>query len=1031
MKHSRRAIAHPVRSTVSQMKSFMRHCEFETGLAFDSYHRFHRFSVDHYRTFWRLFLEWSQIEHAGNADEVCSSDILHEAVFFPHLNLNYVRSLLTESGCSPGDPAIISRHWTGAVERLSRGAVKAKVIAGATALAKIGLDRDTRIALIAFNDANAAIAVLAAAASGGAVAMCAPDMAAQASIARLAAIEPRFLFCHGNAPYDTGNSSHRQKLLQIIHALPSLQAVVLLDSCGMLEGVTPRCYALDALIASHESDDFAWPMLPFNHPLYILFSSGTTGKPKGLVHGAGGTLLEHVKEHRLHCDLRPGDRMFFHTSTAWMMWSWALTALASGAEVVLYDGAVTAPDTLWRIVSEQGVTVLGTSPAYFQMCERTATEPYSGLDLSALRAVLSTGSILYPEQQEWFSRNIKDLPLQSISGGTDIIGCFVMGNPDLPVYPGEPQCKGLGFDLRSLPIDGSSTPQIGELVCGTPFPSRPVMLVGDPQRIRLYETYFAQNPGYWTQGDLVEFTQEGSVVMHGRSDGIITIRGIRIGPADIYRVLESFTEIDEAMAVEQHVHSELGHTRIVLLVVLERGIRLTAELEARVRKAIATNTSAAHVPAVILQVAELPTTHTGKRSERSARDAVNNVPFMDNGALRNPECLVAIADHPSLRAAPPQAPALEQRESGSAGYVPEQVLTHLWEKILGVQPIGRDEDFFDIGGDSSTALRLLRLLESELGASLPITIMYEARTIARMAAILEGKAATAAQEVALIKENRGGERLFIVHGLGGDVMELVPLARLIEHDGPVYVIRARGLDGNAPPLHSVEAMASAYLEAVRLIQPDGPYLLCGYSFGGLVAFDMAHALLDAGQAIGLLVLLDTTVDERYWPRTAWLKIMIAVARKTLRDLSHTPSAVRREYVRARIEGFRRRLGFRRGVLPGSSFGIGGEGLPAGARQVREAAIRAMSAYEPSYYPGSLVFVRAMTRDPLMYDAAPLWKTLVSDFELHECSGDHQTMIRQPHVKRVAEILSVALSERRSFNYSKPDRADDKPPLPLS
>jgi acetoacetyl-CoA synthetase len=397
----------------------------------------------------------------------------------------------------------------------------------------------------------------------------------------------------------------------------------------------------------------SWPRFPFNHPLFILFSSGTTGVPKCIVHGAGGTLLEHAKEHRLHGDFGPRDRLYFHTSTGWMMWNWQLSALAAGTTIAVYDGSVSFPeqDALWQLVAREKVTVFGTSPAFLQFCRDAGIVPNQRVDLGALRAMQSTGSILFDSHYDWVAENVKSLPLQSISGGTDIIGCFVLGNPNLPVYRGESQCVSLGLDVRALPEKDAAERDRGELVCARPFPSRPLGLFGDREGSRFHEAYFSQNEGVWTHGDYVELTERGTARILGRSDGVLNIRGVRIGPAEIYHVLQDVPEIAEAMAIEQSAPAEPGGTRLVLLVVLREGSLLDRPLALRIKKELSRRASPVHVPSVIAAVPELPTTFSGKRSEKAARDVLNGRAATNVAALKNPGSLDVLRSHPDLQPA--------------------------------------------------------------------------------------------------------------------------------------------------------------------------------------------------------------------------------------------------------------------------------------------------------------------------------------------------------------------------------------------
>ena len=556
-----------------------------------------------------------------------------------------------------------------------------------------------------------------------------------------------------------------------------------------------------------------------------MFSSGTTGKPKCIVHGAGGTLLEHLKEHRLHTDLRPGDRMYFHTSCAWMMWNWQLSALASGVEIVTYDGPISTVDKLWRLVADERVTVFGTSPAYLRMCEDAGLVPAQQLDLGGLRAMLSTGSVLYDEQFVWVRDHVKALPLQSISGGTDIIGCFVLGNPNLPVYAGEAQCRSLGLDVQAWK-DGKLTPGIGELVCTNPFPSRPLGFFGDADGSGFHAAYFAQNPGVWTHGDLIEFSREGSARLHGRSDGVLNVGGIKVAPGEIYRVLKTMPEIREAMAVEQrsreraHNGKPAGrfNSRIVLLLVMHDGVELTADLVAHVRRELARRLSPAHVPDRIVAVDELPMTHNGKLSESAARNAVNGAQIVNAASLRNPACLDAIRNHPALRAETSALPAsIESREQLEA-HLQEQ-----WEKLFGFAPIGRDDNFFELGGNSLLAARLLAQVNQLTGRTLPLAILLVAPTIGRLAAAIEGDAQLPSLAMPVPIRAGTGAPIFLVHGLSGSVMECWSLVGALNSPRPVYALQAQGLDGERPPQQRVEEIAASYIEQMRRVQANGPY----------------------------------------------------------------------------------------------------------------------------------------------------------------------------------------------------------------
>lgn len=627
----------------SQMTAFARLCTERTGLDLSDPAALHRFSTDELRRFWALFLEWSGLPYDGEAEPVCEGEEIETARFFPRVRLSYAECLLRPLPGVEGDPpALVAVDETGRHIRLTRGELRTRVVRMAKALRHLGVGPGDRVVAIARNTEQTVVACLAATALGATWSSTAPDMGVDGIRGRFAPLEPKVLFAHTAYPYHGRKCDLGETIAAVAASLPSLEHFIALDD-GDAPAIGPAKHALGELIdAADDAEPFEWTRLPFDHPLFVLFSSGTTGAPKCIVHGAGGTLIEHVKEHRLHCDLGPGSTLLFHTSCGWMMWNWLLSALASGARVVLYDGSVSFPeeDALLRVVAREHVTHFGTSPVYLHYCREAGLEPGKTLPLESLRAVMSTGSILFDDQFDWVYEHVAPVPVWSISGGTDIVGCFVLGDPNRPVWRGESPSISLGYDVRAFtPEDGPRRVGRGELVCVRPFPSRPIGLYGDPDGRRFHEAYFAEHPPFWTHGDFIELTDRGTARVLGRCDGILNIRGVRIGPAEIYAILQDVPEITAALAVEQRAERALGGSRLVLFVVLREGVELDRPLTLRVKKLLKTRGSAFHVPDVIVAVDELPTTHSGKRSERAASDAINGRPVRNRDALRNPEAI--------------------------------------------------------------------------------------------------------------------------------------------------------------------------------------------------------------------------------------------------------------------------------------------------------------------------------------------------------------------------------------------------------
>ena len=636
----------------SQLTDFLRHAENLTGESLQdrSADVVHRWSTENYRDFWSAFLEWSALTVDGPDQPVCTSDLCEDAVFFPEKSLSYTENLLRPWHGS-SETALVGLNESDRVERVSGDSLVRRVQAAAEGLRARGLRSGDRVAAIAANTPDVVIACLAAVGLGATWSSLPPDLGAPAILSRLRQLRPRMLFAHQLLTLQ-GRSRELESVPEVVSRLDSLEAIVWLgrdSDSGPIANLTAAQLSLADLerVGSGQRPR-EWERFPFNHPLFVLFSSGTTGPPKCIVHGAGGTLLEHVKEHRLHSDFGASDRLYFQTNCGWMMWNWQLSALASSTSIVLFDGSPTYPesDSLWRRVQDHEVTVLGTSPVYLDYCRETELSPKSNLALANLRLVQSTGSVLRPDQYDWLMDHVGHLPLHSVSGGTDIVGCFVLGNPNLDLHRGESQSISLGIDIRAYGTDGRemTTAETGELVCLNPFPSRPIGFEGDSDRSRFHEAYFAAHEGVWTHGDFIQRTSTGGARILGRSDGIFNIRGVRIGPSEIHAIACDQPEIKAAVAVEQSHERTPGGARIVLLVTLAPGHVLERPVILRIKKLIKQALSSTHVPAVIATVSSFPTTFSGKLSERAVRDAVNRRPATNAEALQNPEVLQEISN---------------------------------------------------------------------------------------------------------------------------------------------------------------------------------------------------------------------------------------------------------------------------------------------------------------------------------------------------------------------------------------------------
>jgi acetoacetyl-CoA synthetase len=625
------------RVDAARMTAFRGAAERRFGLDLADQDDLHAWSVANPDDFWTLVWDFCGVVGEGSGSPVVDNgDRMPGARWFPQARLNYAENLL--QGRDDAE-ALVFRCETGETRRLTFGALRTATARLAARLKAEGVGPGDRVAGFMPNLPETIIAMLAAARLGAVWSSCSPDFGVQGVRDRFGQIEPVVLFCADG--YHYGGKTHSSlatvRLLQ--ECLPTLRKTVVVPFTGIDSDLPGDAMAWDDFLASAPEEDPGFARLPFDHPLFIMFSSGTTGLPKCMVHSAGGTLLQHLEEHQLHCDLGPGDRFFYFTTCGWMMWNWLVSGLASGAAVMLYDGHPLKPaTTVWDYAADEKFTVLGTSAKWVAACEKAGLRPVDSHDLESLRAVLSTGSPLSPESFDWVYDAVKsDLQLSSISGGTDIISCFALGSPVLPVRRGELQCRGLGMKVEVLDDDGRpATGQKGELVCTAPFPSMPTGFWNDPDGARYHAAYFDRFENVWCHGDFAELTATNGMIIHGRSDTVLNPGGVRIGTAEIYRVVEQFEQVVDSLVVGL---SKQDDVEVALFVVLREGVGLTEALADEIRSRIRAENSPRHVPAVVRQAPDIPRTISGKIVELAVRRLLHGQEIDNADALANPQAL--------------------------------------------------------------------------------------------------------------------------------------------------------------------------------------------------------------------------------------------------------------------------------------------------------------------------------------------------------------------------------------------------------
>jgi acetoacetyl-CoA synthetase len=639
------------RKKQTNMTQFIAYVNEKYGKEFTSYEELYQWSIDNIPDFWKTMWDFGQIRASREYDIIVDDlNKMPGAQWFIGAKLNFAENLLRYrddkvalifKGEAQDSIKITYLELYDRVARLAKSLREAGVVAG------------DRVAGFIPNMMETVVAMLAATSIGATWSSCSPDFGIKAMLDRFGQIEPKILFTANGYSYNGKSFDSLGRIADILKELPSIKKVVVVPYTQEEPDISglPNAVHYGEFVSKESGLEIEFEQLPFEHPLYIMYSSGTTGLPKCMVQSAGGVLIHHIKELMLHTDVKRADTIFYFTTCGWMMWNWLVSSLSLGATVLLFDGSPFYPDpgALWKLAQDEKITIFGTSARYIAAIENEGVKPGRDYDLAPLKAVLSTGSPLPEEGFEYVYREVKEeLQLASISGGTDINGCFALGNPIGPVYAGELQCRALGMNVEAFAADGKPVRnQQAELVCTAPFPSMPIYFWNDPKMEKYRNAYFEKYPGVWHHGDYIEIREDtGGVVIYGRSDATLNPAGVRIGTAEIYRVVETMEEVTDSIVVGQDWENDI---RVILFVKLAQGVQLTEDLVKKIRNTIRANTTTRHVPAKIIPVDDIPYTINMKKVELAVKNVIHGKPVLNRDALANPEALDLYEDLPELR----------------------------------------------------------------------------------------------------------------------------------------------------------------------------------------------------------------------------------------------------------------------------------------------------------------------------------------------------------------------------------------------